>query len=158
MFGCSPVPVCLGMPCAGMGEEQEGQVWGDRPWHHGRVRKRVGGDGNLGALGGMAQLALFCPARPGPWLSLLLCSHPTFSLLLFFALSRAKPCLGGGERVVQVKEIISGESRDLFFLSSPFLLSEEQQSPARVHTEACQGCWHQEDALRPQGALLQSCP
>lgn len=35
VFGCSSVPVCPGMLCAGMGEEQEGQAWGDRPWHHG---------------------------------------------------------------------------------------------------------------------------
>lgn len=74
---------------AWMGEEQEGQAWGiglgTTAEQAARLLRRewVGGDGNLGALGGMAQLAL--PARPRPWLSLLLCSHPTFSLLLFFA-------------------------------------------------------------------------
>lgn len=89
VFGCSSVPVCLGRLCAGLGGEQEGQAWGDRPWPHGRASgmpaptEGVGGDGNLGALGGMAQLALFCPARPGPWHSLLLCSCSTFFLVAF---------------------------------------------------------------------------
>lgn len=80
VFGCSSVPVCPGTLCAGMGESRRGRRGGtglgtaaERAARLPR-RKRVGGDGNLGALGGMAQLALFCPARPGPWHSLLLCS------------------------------------------------------------------------------------
>lgn len=86
---CLCALACYGPWHAWMGEEQEGQAWGIGLGTTAERAARllrwewVGGDGNLGALGGMAQLAL--PAGPRPWLSLLLCSHSTFSLLLFFA-------------------------------------------------------------------------
>lgn len=83
--GLGPEPVCLGMLCAGTGEEQDGYARGKTPWHRGLCpRKRVGGDLRPAALGGMARLAGPCRARLGPGSPC--CSSPVSSSLCCFSL------------------------------------------------------------------------
>lgn len=125
-------------------------------------RKRVGGDGNLGALGGMARLALFCPARPGPWHSLLLCSRSTFSLLLCFCFLVSQTLFWSGrESGARERNLHRWGKQRLVLKISCLPLSNSQRSSKALAVSVQELAWDAGSRRKlsdPKVLSCKSCP